>query len=392
MVEDTLKSNALPENFSRKTVEKAVEEARKLNLESKFSEAEQVLRDALSKAPGHPGALRELNRSLMQGQVYGASRWDILPEVVEHGRAILASGEDDEYVYHELARTLLAIAAMPEAVEFIAGWIEKKGPNLERLGMLAWARGCVADYDAAESTWNELMALAQNASRDEIRDAVPQACDALVDCLSAAGEMSRAARVVKAGWDLCRAYGAISAKTGIDAISQWPYLFKQAGLETECILAARAWLAIAEARPEHHARVKWEPICARAWFDDPVSVTSDWLQWVRERIEARDWTRWRRQDVPWHRRSWELAGSTNSAASLKRHGNFSKRRQSRKRQPCAKGGTSIASMPPATGMSQPEDCRLRKRSHTKLLKRDIYMSGVASTISPLSEGSRLLPD
>ena len=115
MVRDTLQGNALPESFAEETLAQAVARAAELNKERQFDEAEGLLRDVLGKVPKHPGALKELNRTLMWGRVYGEARWDRLPELVEHGRAILASGSDDEYVYHELARTLLAIPAMPQA-------------------------------------------------------------------------------------------------------------------------------------------------------------------------------------------------------------------------------------------------------------------------------------
>ncbi len=209
MVRDSLQSNALPESFTEETIRQAIARAAELNKERQYGEAEALLRDILGKAPGHPAALKELNRTLMHGWVYGRARWDRLPELVEHGRAILASGSDDEYVYHEIARTLLAVPAIPQAVAFIQQWMEAKGPNLERLGMLAWATGCLAKYDEAERLWEQQAAMIPEAEPAQVLGPVPFACATLVDCFAAAGEATRAQRVARTGWKTCYPLGEI---------------------------------------------------------------------------------------------------------------------------------------------------------------------------------------
>ncbi|MEJ2330916.1 MAG: hypothetical protein P8Z33_13900, partial [Gammaproteobacteria bacterium] len=68
MIQETLKSNALPESFTQETLERAVARAQELNKAHEFDQAEELLRDVLTKAPEHPGALKALNRTLMWGQ------------------------------------------------------------------------------------------------------------------------------------------------------------------------------------------------------------------------------------------------------------------------------------------------------------------------------------
>lgn len=290
MVTDNLRQNALPDNFARETMDKAVTQAQELNREHKYQEAEQLLRVALVNVPDHAGALKELNRALMRGQVYGERRWNVLPEIAAHGRAILASTVEDDYVYHEVARTLLSIPAVPEAVEFIAGWIAKKGANLERLGMLAWARGCVADYAGAEKTWGQALECARNAPTDEVAANLPSAAEAMVDCFAAAHNMPRAAHVARTAWEqFTRVRGAISEySTEYPPIILWPHLFIQAGLGDEAAIVARAWLTLCQARTRQDWCVRGEALCARAWFDDVEAIIRDWLPWLGERLAAHE--------------------------------------------------------------------------------------------------------
>jgi RNA polymerase sigma factor (sigma-70 family) len=290
MVTDNLRQNALPRDFARETVDKAVAQAQKLNREHKYQEAEQLLRNALVNVPEHAGALKELNRALMRGRVYGEYHWDVMPEIAAHGRAILESGEPDEYVYHEVARTLLSIPAMREAVEFISGWISKLGPNLERLGMFAWAKGCVADYAGAEATWERVLECARSAPPDEVAAILPSAAEAMVDCFAAANEAPRAAHVVRTAWEQYRRVrGAVTEySTTYPPIVLWPYLFKQAGLGDEAAIAAREWLALCQARTAQDWCVRGEALCARAWFDNVDAIFVDWLPWLGERLAAHE--------------------------------------------------------------------------------------------------------
>ena len=192
MVHKTLKSKALPESFTEETLAQAVARAAEFNKQNQYDEAETLLRDVLGKAPGHVGALKELNRSVMHGSVYGESRWNRLSELIEQGRAILASGTDDDYVYHEMTRTLLALPAIPEAIEFIENWIARKGAQLEWMGMLAWAKGCVAEYAQAEAHWDAFLTQTQGAESEDVIENVQQTAEALVDCFAAAGDSAKA--------------------------------------------------------------------------------------------------------------------------------------------------------------------------------------------------------
>jgi RNA polymerase sigma factor (sigma-70 family) len=283
MVADTLKSNALPMGFTQETMDKVVAQAQELNGQKKYTEAEGLLREALVKVPDHAVALRELNRAITWGRVYGQGRWDLLPEIVAHGRAILAAGVDDEKVYHETAQTLLNVPAMLEAVEFIEGWIGKKGPGLMRLGMLSWGRSCLVQYEAAEATWRELVEFAKKVEPEQISTAISEATHALVDSLSAAREMARAERVAREGWLLWRE--ARPAATRSWELTDWPYTFKQAGLANECESVAHAWFAVARTAQVQNAWAQAEAWRARVWYDDIESLIRDWLEWLKNGLK-----------------------------------------------------------------------------------------------------------
>jgi RNA polymerase sigma factor (sigma-70 family) len=292
MVRDTLQSNALPENFAEETLAQAVARAAELNKERQFDEAESLLRDVLGKAPDHPAALQELNRALMWGSVYGKARWDRLPELVEHGRAILASGSDDEYVYRQIAETLLAIPAMYEAITFITEWIADKGANLERLSMLAWAKGCVAEYEEAERLWQQQLQAAQSAAPDQVLDWVPFACKTLVDCFASAGEIDRAQRVARAGWEACYKVGEIAtgdAGKGIRGDFEWLEMFYQAGLPLDEVSQA----LLARLQPRQDLEAQGTALVIRAWTDDAQAVTKDWLDWAQACVDAQEWKKLR---------------------------------------------------------------------------------------------------
>jgi RNA polymerase sigma factor (sigma-70 family) len=292
MVQDTLRGNALPENFTDETLRRAIAQAAEWNKEHQFDQAEELLHAVLDKVPGHPGALKELNRTLMWGRVYEHSRWDRLPELVEHGRQILASGGDDEYVYHETAQTLLAIPAMPQAIAFIEGWIAKQGRSLDRLGMLAWATGCVADYERAERLWNECLALAQDVSPEEGATIVQHVCMCMVDCFASAGETARAARTAQAGWAFCRDLDAFPHEYGGPAErrtdARWLGIYRQAGLPLDDV--AQRLLDRLGPESGRDLRSQGIALAVRAWVDDAGAVTAAWLDWARACVEAEDWS------------------------------------------------------------------------------------------------------
>jgi len=288
MVRDTLQSSALPESFAEETLAQAVARAAELNREHEFDEAEGLLRDVLGKAPNHAAALKELNRTLMWGRVYGESRWDRLPELAEHGRAILATGSDDEYVYNQLAETLLVIPAMREASEFIDNWIAAKGPNLERLGKLAWAKGCVAQYDDAEQLWQQLLQLAQSADTDEVLDWVPYVGKTLVDCFACAGEISRAQRVAHTAWKMCYPLGQIAtvrADRGVRGDFEWIEMFHQACLPLNEITQT----LLNRLSACNDLRTRGTALVIRAWTDDAQAVIRDWIEWAQACADAEQW-------------------------------------------------------------------------------------------------------
>ena len=281
MVEDTIKNNRLPDDFTRRTVEKAIEEARALIGERKMVEAEEKLRGALEKIPSHAGALKTLNRVLMWGQVYDRSRWDLLREIAEHGRSIIASGEADETVLGQMANTLLAIPAMTEAASFLEKWIREKGANLERLGKLAWALGCLSQYDEAEARWQECMAMAQAAPIDEVSAHLGYACMTLVDCMTSAGEHKRAMRTARSGWKIWNDRKAvIPIGRHFDHISPfiWPDTFHMAGLEAERNETARMGF---DALPPNQPDDLGAEMIRLAWrvrFDKPEAVVADFAR------------------------------------------------------------------------------------------------------------------
>lgn len=284
MVQDELKANALPEDFTKETVEQAVARAGILNKDHKYEEAEELLREVLAKSPRHTEALKELNRALMHGRVYAQSRWDLLPELANQARIVLETTED-EFVRHQLAVTLLAIPAMPEAIASLEDWIAKSGPNLERLGMLAWAKGCVADYESAEAVWHEMLALARTSDAQQVLDRVPFAAFTLENCFKSAGETSRAQHVTREAWEMCRDLGTIPFRDHYPCDeTQWMMMFFEAGLETQEI----AHDLIARLSGSDDPRAQGIALSIRNWFDDPDAVLKDWLRWVTGRTEAGD--------------------------------------------------------------------------------------------------------
>jgi RNA polymerase sigma factor (sigma-70 family) len=284
MVEDELKKNPLSDQFTRDTVEKALRQAHDLNQDQKYGEAEVILRDILSHDPGHLEALKELNRAVARGKVL-MGRWDLLPELVQRGQAILKAGEDEK-TRRELAKTLLAIPAMPQAADFIAQWIQASGPNLERLGMLAWAKSCQGDFSGGEARWQEVLRLAESIQADEDYQRLAFITMTLVDAFSSAKEMDRAQQIARQGWSASRAIDYLS-KMSIRDLLQWINTFHQAGLDYREI--ARTCLTGMASLPGLEKRGK--ELCIRVYLDDLQKVEQDWLAWATDCIAAQDW-RW----------------------------------------------------------------------------------------------------
>ena len=286
MVQNELKANGLPGSFTQETLEQAILRASELNKVRQFEQAEGLLRQVLEESPGHPEALKELNRTLMRGGVYGQGRWDLLPELVRQGELILEA-TDDETVYRELARTLLAVPAMPDAIAFLKKWIEKKGPSLERLGMLAWAEGCAAQYDSAENTWQELIGFAQQSDQETVLQFLPFACYTLVDCFSAAGELPRAQRIAIQAWKLCGPLGPIPETGELQGDSGWLMIFHQAQLDYRDV----AQVLMKRYDNPSNLEAYTTHLCLRAWVDEPQMVVERWLEWAQERINLGEWER-----------------------------------------------------------------------------------------------------
>ncbi|MEW6751989.1 MAG: sigma-70 family RNA polymerase sigma factor [Candidatus Latescibacterota bacterium] len=289
MVEEELQAHGLPEGFTRETVEQAVVRSRELNRARQYDQAEELLRQVLGQVPGHAGALRELNRTLMHGRVYGQSRWNLLPELVRQGRTILETA-GNAHVQHQVAATLLAVPAMPEAVAFIEEWIARRGPDLERLGMVAWARACVAEYDRSEATWAALLDLAGRSTREQVLERVPFVAYTLAECFAAAGEGERARRVATRAWDLCGLSGSPAPELAALVLAHvtssieggWMYTFHHAGLDpAEAARALRHWIP-----PDPDSQAQAAVLCIGGWVDAPERVTDAWLAWVRERLAA----------------------------------------------------------------------------------------------------------
>ena len=280
MVEDTIKSNRLPDDFTRQTVEKAIEEARALIGERKMVEAEEKLRGALEKIPNHTGALQALNCALM-GQARERGRWEILPEIVAYGRAIIASGEADEAVYAQTARTLISIPAIAEAAAFIEEWIRARGANLENLTMLAWVLGCLSRFEEAERVWEKAIPLVRTAPLPDVEKHVGYGCLALVECLSTAGEQERATRIAASGlkaWRMNKIPFPNKPPHPYANPWLWPWcnLLYIAGLKEECSEIARAAYEAPAPEGINSAGIPFLRLASRAWFDDPKAVISDY--------------------------------------------------------------------------------------------------------------------
>jgi RNA polymerase sigma factor (sigma-70 family) len=284
MVQDELKANPLPGSFTQQTMEQAVARAGVLNQERHFDEAELLLRQVLAQSPEHPEALKELNRTLMWGSVYGQGRWDLLLELVRQGKTILKVS-DDETIHQELARTLLAVPAMPEAIAFIESWINKKGVNLEKLGMLSWAKGCAGNLAEAEAIWGEMTALAQQSASEEVLRFVPFASYTLVDCFAEAGELPAAQKIAQQAWELCGELGSIPEGGDLGGVTGWMMIFHQAKLDFQDLTHFLLQRTQAQTNPKAQAAA----LCLRAWVDEPQAVVAGWLEWVLIQIAAGEW-------------------------------------------------------------------------------------------------------
>ena len=285
MVADELKNNPLSDNFARDTVEIALRQAHNLNQEEKYGEAEIILRDILSQAPGHPRALTELNRAVWHGQVYGRGRWDMLVELVQHGQEILKAGED-EWIRGELAKTLLAIPAMPQAIDFLEQWISISGSNLERLGMLAWAKTCVGDFSSAERTWQALWPLAEKSQVKEDINRLSFIAMTLADSFASAKEVDYAQKIANQAWNIFYAKNFL-ADVDYRAILEWIAMFFQAELDYKNV--ARILLAGVQSKPGLEGR--GTRLCIQVHLDSPEIVVKAWLAFAKDCIAAKEW-RW----------------------------------------------------------------------------------------------------
>lgn len=291
MVQDEFNHNSLPDSFTQETVEQAVKHAAELNQKNQYGEAEILLRQVLTQAPTHPTALKELNRALMHGKVYRLGRWDLLRELAEQGQEILHSGSDEE-IFRQVAQTLLAVPAMSEASNFITGWIATEGPNLERLGMLAWATCCLGDYNAAYTHWQEIIKLTQSLPDEEILARLPFIAYTLVDCFAAAGEKLRARNIARLVWEMCGGMGRLPPQGTFTGDCDWLLLWHTAELDPSEI--APSLLARHNADPDAQSMT----LAIRAWVDTPNTVTAGVLSWAEECIRNGEYKKLEKARLP----------------------------------------------------------------------------------------------
>lgn len=280
MVQDELTNHPLPEGFTQQTVEQALRQADEYNQNRQYGKAESLMRQTLSQSPGHPAALKVLNRALMRGKVYGQGRWDLLDELAAQGQAILRAGADEE-IYRQVAHTLLAIPAMREAAAFIKRWLAAQGPDLERLGMLAWASGCLGNYDDAIAQWQAACTLAQSMPSEVAR--LPFIAYTLVDCFAAAGEKTTAMKIARQAWELCSSAGPLQPLETFTGDHDWLLLWQTATLDPNEI--APVLLNRCGTSPVGQAAA----LAIRAWVEAPQLVTSAAFAWARERIQIEDY-------------------------------------------------------------------------------------------------------
>ena len=183
-----------------------------------------------------------------------------------------------------LFRSYLAIPAMAEAAAFLEAWITQKGANVERLGMLAWAKGCLADYPAAESLWQETYRLAQVIPAEALA-CLPFIAYTLVDCFSEAGEFTYAQDIARQAWNLCGARGALPPQGTFTNDSDWLLLWRQAKLDAREI----AGVLLARHRSSDTATAQANALAIRSWVDDPALVSAAWMDWAQARISAGEW-------------------------------------------------------------------------------------------------------
>jgi RNA polymerase sigma factor (sigma-70 family) len=285
MVQDAFERNPLPDQFTQETVAQAIKRAAALNEERQFHEAETILRSLLAQVPAQPAILKELNRAIMQGRVYGQGRWDLLQELASQGKAILETSDDME-IHRQVALTLLAIPAVPEAIAFLENWIAGNGPTLERLGMLAWARGCSGDFSASQMTWADIVSMASAQPDEQVLAVLPYIAYTLVDCLSAAGETPKAQVIARQAWAVCGSSGPLPAQGTFTDDSDWLALWHRAKLDYNEIAPM-----LLKRHPQNgDLRQQAARLAIRGWVDPANIVTAAWQQWANECAAAQDYS------------------------------------------------------------------------------------------------------
>jgi len=283
MVADTFKEHGLPDGFTEETVQKALQQARQLDKERKWVESEQMLRQVLDVAPGHTELLRALNHALQRGRIWGRQQYRLLPELVEHGHAILEASPEAADAYANIADTLLYVPDMPAAIEFIESWIRAKGPSLESLHRLAWAQACMRHDEERDATWDRFMQAAGNERREARARQLTLGALAMVDCLASSGQTQRAQEVVTAGWKLQREQPQNNLRW-----LAWVGLHRRAALVDEAVALAREYYEYLARSGREDADTQGDALMARAWFDEFGEVFPDWLAWVKQKADASD--------------------------------------------------------------------------------------------------------
>jgi tetratricopeptide (TPR) repeat protein len=202
MAQNEFENHPLSDQFTQNTVSRALQRAEELSSDQQYEDAEKILRSIIANFPENPEVLRKLNQVVMVGKVYGQGQWDLLTELADRGQEILKNSDDIE-IHRQVVHTLLAIPAMPAAIKMLENWIHEKGPDLERLGMLAWAKACSGEVISALATWNDLIALAQAQGVDQVVRQLPFITYTLVDAISSAASLSEAQNIARQAWNVC---------------------------------------------------------------------------------------------------------------------------------------------------------------------------------------------
>lgn len=284
MVADGFRERSLSKDFRDKTVQRIIKEAQGLLGKDRAPEAEQLLRRKLRRFDQEASLLRMLNKVLMQGRVYKNEEWNLLPELAEHGRAIIKAGTVDRPFVRNFSSTLLTIPDIPHAIRFIETWLAQNPPDQEMLGKLAWARSCAGELDVAEATWARFLAVADGAERKDVASQLILHTAALVDSLTAAGATERAAGVLNKAWKLLLRTKTVG-QCSYPRDTKWPHLFRLCGRKAFCAKSAQTILNMLSATRGESSH---DAIALKVWLQSPQQVIDLWHQWATQHLSNQE--------------------------------------------------------------------------------------------------------